>query len=130
MNRGLTAKLLSAAAEVKNNARVYSGFHVGAALLTSDGTIVTGCNLELHSTTSSICAERCALAKAVSMGYRKFAAIAIVSDASAPVSPCGFCRQYLFDFDPNLIVIMSNADQSEVQQTTAAELLPNAFVFE
>ena len=101
---------------------------MGAALLTKSGEIVTGCNVELHTTLSSICAERTAMVKAVSMGHTDFAAIAVVSDAEKPVSPCAFCRQYLVDFDPDILVIMANAAGTEVVEMTAAELLPMAFM--
>ena len=128
MEENLKKKLIAMAAEAQHNARAFSGFHVGAALLTKSGEIVTGCNVELHTTLSSICAERTAMVKAVSMGYTDFEAIAVVSDAEKPVSPCAFCRQYLVDFDPDILVIMANAAGTEVVEMTAAELLPMAFM--
>ena len=128
MEQALKQKLIAMAAEARFRARTFTGFHVGAALLTKGGEIVTGCNVELHTTLSSICAERTAMVKAVSMGHTEFEAIAVVSDAEKPVSPCAFCRQYLVDFDPNILVIMANADGSEVKEMTAAELLPMAFM--
>ena len=121
-------RLIREAAEVRHNARAFTGFHVGAALLTKSGEIVTGCNVELHTTLSSICAERTAMVKAVSMGYTEFEAIAVVSDAPKPISPCAFCRQYLIDFDPNIRVIMSDCEMKETVEMTAEELLPFAFV--
>lgn len=120
--------LIAMAAEARHKARTFTGFHVGAALLTKSGEIVTGCNVELHTTLSSICAERTAMVKAVSMGHTEFRAIAVVSDAEKPISPCAFCRQYLVDFDPEILVIMAGADGSEVVEMTAAELLPMAFM--
>ena len=128
MEENLKKKLIAMAAEARHNARAFSGFHVGAALLTKSGEIVTGCNVELHTTLSSICAERTAMVKAVSMGHTDFAAIAVVSDAEKPVSPCAFCRQYLVDFNPDILVIMANAAGTEVVEMTAAELLPMAFM--
>lgn len=128
MEQALKKQLIAMAAEARFRARTFTGFHVGAALLTKSGEIVTGCNVELHTTLSSICAERTAMVKAVSMGHTEFAAIAVVSDAEKAVSPCAFCRQYLVDFDPEILVIMANADGSEVQEMTAAELLPMAFM--
>lgn len=128
MENVLQKKLIAEAAEARLKARAFSGFHVGAALLTADGRIFTGCNVEIKSTLSSICAERCAIVKAVSEGYTDFAAIAVVSDAEHPVSPCGFCRQYLIDFNPDMEVIMANPDGSEVLTMTARELMPRAFV--
>lgn len=128
MDEALKHQLIAMAAEARHKARTFTGFHVGAALLTKSGEIVTGCNVELHTTLSSICAERTAMVKAVSMGHTEFRAIAVVSDAEKPISPCAFCRQYLVDFDPEILVIMAGADGSEVVEMTAAELLPMAFM--
>ena len=128
IDEALKRQMIGLAAEARLRARAFSGFHVGAALLTGSGEIVTGCNVELHTTLSSICAERTAMVKAVSMGYTDFQAIAVVSDADKPVSPCAFCRQYLVDFNPEILVIMANADGSQVVEMTAAELLPMAFM--
>ena len=128
IDEALKRQMIGLAAEARLRARAFSGFHVGAALLTSSGEIVTGCNVELHTTLSSICAERTAMVKAVSMGHTDFQAIAVVSDADKPVSPCAFCRQYLVDFNPEILVIMANADGSQVVEMTAAELLPMAFM--
>ena len=128
MDEALKHHLIAMAAEARHKARTFTGFHVGAALLTKSGEIVTGCNVELHTTLSSICAERTAMVKAVSMGHTEFRAIAVVSDAEKPISPCAFCRQYLVDFDPEILVIMAGADGSEVVEMTAAELLPMAFM--
>ena len=128
MDEALKRRLIAMAAEARHKARTFTGFHVGAALLTKSGEIVTGCNVELHTTISSICAERTAMVKAVSMGHTEFRAIAVVSDAEKPISPCAFCRQYLVDFDPEILVIMAGADGSEVVEMTAAELLPMAFM--
>lgn len=128
MDATLKRQLITMAAEARHKARAFTGFHVGAALLTKSGEIVTGCNVELHTTLSSICAERTAMVKAVSMGHTEFEAIAVVSDAEKPISPCAFCRQYLVDFDPGILVIMAGADGSEVVEMTAAELLPMAFM--
>ena len=128
MDEALKKTLIAKAAEVRHNARAFSGFHVGAALLTKSGEIVTGCNVELHTTHSSICAERTAMVKAVSMGHTEFTAIAVVSDSDKPVSPCAFCRQYLVDFDPDIQVIMANAAGTDVVEMTASELLPMAFM--
>ena len=128
IDEALKRQMIDLAAEARLRARAFSGFHVGAALLTGSGEIVTGCNVELHTTLSSICAERTAMVKAVSMGYTDFQAITVVSDADKPVSPCAFCRQYLVDFNPEILVIMANADGSQVVEMTAAELLPMAFM--
>ncbi len=128
MDGTLRKTLLAAAGEARLRARAFSGFRVGAALLTKSGEIITGCNVELRSTLSSICAERTALVKAVSMGYQDFQAIAVVSDAEEPISPCGFCRQYLVDFDPEMLVIMADSRGEQVVEKTARELMPMAFL--
>ena len=98
----------------------YSKFKVGAALMASDGSIYTGCNVENSSYGLSMCAERVALFKAVSEGKREFLAIAVISD-SGPVTPCGACRQVLFEFSPNIRVL------TEGQEHSLSELLPHAF---
>lgn len=122
-------ELIKRASEARKYARVpQSGFHVGAALLTKDGQIFTGCNVELEKMLYSICAERCAVTKAVSEGHQDFQAIAIVSDQKAPVSPCGTCRQFLYDFGNDWQVILSNPDGSQVLRMTVGDLMPKAFV--
>ena len=103
----------------------YSGFRVGAALETSAGTIVMGCNVENASYGLTICAERNALAAAVTAGHTTFTRLALVSDAPDPISPCGSCRQVLHEFGPDMVVESWAGDR--VQRWTVAELLPAAF---
>jgi cytidine deaminase len=104
----------------------YSGFKVGAALETADGTIVTGCNIENASYGLTICAERVAMFKALSDGHRTFVRIAIVADTAEPTPPCGACRQILWEFGPDLDVILANmADVTGHHRM--ADLLPLAF---
>ena len=86
----------------------FSHFKVGAAVETSDGTIVTGCNVENATYGLTICAERVAMFKALSEGHRAFARIAIVADTEAPTPPCGACRQILWEFGGNLEVRLAN----------------------
>ena len=106
----------------------YSGFRVGAALETEDGQIVTGCNIENASFGLTICAERSAVASAVSSGQRKFRRLALVSDAPEPISPCGACRQFLAEFNPNLrIVMVDSLQQDHGYQATLDQLLPSRF---
>jgi len=95
MNPDLVAK----AAEAREKALApYSGFRVGAAIETRDGRVYTGCNIENASYGLSICAERVALWKALSEGAREFRAMAIVSEADTLTSPCGACRQLLWEY--------------------------------
>ena len=103
----------------------YSGFRVGAALETSAGTIVMGCNVENASYGLTMCAERNALAAAVAAGHTVFRRLALVSDAPEPISPCGTCRQVLHEFGGDLII--ESWAGSEVRRWTVAELLPAAF---
>ncbi|XP_046335786.2 cytidine deaminase-like isoform X1 [Haliotis rufescens] len=105
----------------------YSNFPVGAALLTADGTVFTGCNVENASYGLAICAERTAIVKAVSEGHRKFKAIAIASDLKEiAIVPCGACRQVLVEFGVDWDVIMTKPDMTyEVMKTK--ELLPLCF---
>ena len=99
---------------MKNAYAPYSGFSVGAALLCSDGTVYTGCNVENASYGAANCAERTAIFKAVSEGHRDFSAIAIVSSGGGETYPCGICRQVMAEFAPNLRVILRNTEKEPV----------------
>ncbi len=103
----------------------YSGFAVGAAIATAEGVIVTGCNVENASYGHTICAERTAAVKAVSEGHRRFQRIAIVSSSSEPVAPCGACRQFLYEFAPDLEIVM--AGRRTRRTVKLGEILPLAF---
>lgn len=123
-------ELLTRAADARLLARVpRTGFHVGAAVLTSSGDIITGCNVEIGNMLYSICAERTAIVKAVSAGYQDsdIVAVAVVSDSREPIAPCGFCRQFLLDFGADILVIMSTVDQAEIVEMTVGELSPMQF---
>jgi cytidine deaminase len=102
----------------------YSKFRVGAALLTAEGTVVTGCNVENRSFGLTICAERSALVSAVSGGKRSFSALAISTpDSAEPVGPCGACRQVLSEFmGPDTPVIFGGGGRRIT--VTLGELLP------
>jgi cytidine deaminase len=104
----------------------YSGFRVGAAILTSSNRVYNGCNIENSSYGLTICAERTAIFKAVSEGETKFRAIAIVADDMNFTPPCGACRQVLWDLAGNIDVIMVNS-RSKVRTLKLKELLPYAF---
>lgn len=123
----LAEDLIARATEARAQAYVpYSGFAVGAALLSSSGRVYTGCNIENASYGATICAERTAVAKAVSEGERGFAALAVVGDTQGPCAPCGICRQVLFEFAPDALVFMANL-KGDVAVKTVRELLPFAF---
>lgn len=104
----------------------YSHFKVGAALLTNDGKIYTGCNIENASYSLTICAERVALFKAVSEGKREFEAIAIVSSGSQPIPPCGACRQVLAEFSRHLLVL-SQSKNKKKKRWFLSQLFPETF---
>lgn len=129
ISQSTTQILIEKAKHARAFARVpTSGFQVGAALLAEDGQIYSGCNVEIASVLYAICAERTAIVKAVSEGQQRFLAIAVVADAPVPVSPCGQCRQMLFDFNPEMQVIMSMIEGDRVEICRAGDLLPFAYV--
>jgi len=104
----------------------YSRFRVGAALECSDGTVFTGCNMENAAFGPTICAERTAVAKAVSEGRRDFVRIAVAGDSKAPCVPCGVCRQVLREFAPEIEIICLGTDGEE-KTMSLNDLLPNSF---
>ena len=110
----------------------YSGFRVGASLLTESGKIYTGCNIENASYTPTNCAERTAFFKAVSEGERKFKAICVVGGAdgvlTAYAQPCGVCRQVMMEFcDPDTFQIILATDREQYEIFTLKEMLPMGF---
>jgi len=119
--------LVEKAAQAKKEAYApYSNFRVGAALMTEDGEIFTGCNIENVSYSLTNCGERTAVFKAVSEGKRKFKAIAISTDTKEITSPCGPCRQVLLEFGENIDVVMANVS-GDYKVCKVKELLPLAF---
>ena len=119
--------LAEKAIEAKKNAMpTYSNFFVGAALLTEDGKIYTGCNIESSSYSLTICAERTAIFKAVSEGERKFKAIAIAADTVDFCSPCGACRQIISDICKDIDIVLTN-QKKEIKVLRTKDLLPFAF---
>lgn len=122
-------KLIASALSARKNAYApYSGFKVGAALLTADGAVYTGCNVENASYGETICAERTAIFKAVSEGKRDFVKIAIVggADTLTPSFPCGSCRQVMAEFcKEDLLILIS--DGNKTGKYTLGELLPHSF---
>jgi cytidine deaminase len=121
-------RLVAAASEALKQAYApYSGFRVGAALRATDGTVVVGCNVENAAYPSGLCAERSALASAVSQGHRRFDLLVIATEADEPTPPCGICRQMLVEFAPSLpIVSVTRAGDSA--RWSLAELLPHPFI--
>jgi cytidine deaminase len=119
-------ELIQAATEVRKFSQAkYSDFAVGAALLTAKGEIITGCNVESSSFGLTICAERVALTKALSEGKLHFTHIAIIGPGDDFCPPCGACRQLLYDYAPNIHVILIKKNQ--IKLITLKELLPLAF---
>lgn len=119
-------QLASAAIAASQHAYIpYSRYAVGAALLASDGTLYTGCNVESASFSPTICAERTALVKAVSEGQRDFTAVAVATRDAG--SPCGVCRQLLYEFSPSMRVILTDLAGNLQLTTTLEELLPHGF---
>ncbi len=104
----------------------YSKFKVGAALLAASGEIVTGCNIENASYGLTMCAERVAVFKAVSEGFRDFEAIAVVADSPRPTAPCGACRQILWEFCGDIWVHMARPGRKTASHRMS-ELLPIPF---
>ena len=121
-------ELIQAALEARENAYApHSGFAVGAAVLTDNGTIYTGCNVENAAFGETCCAERVAIFKAVSDGERYFSAIAVVGaqkgeEPSTPCPPCGSCRQVMAEFCSDDLTVLSTD-----LETTLGDLLPQAF---
>ncbi len=123
MNCDLTEK---AAAAREKALAPYSGFKVGAALETRDGLVYTGCNIENASYGLSVCAERVALWKALSDGARDFRRIAIVTEGEPLTSPCGACRQLLWEYCGDIAIHLHSLGGLD-EQYQLADLLPHPF---
>ncbi|MEQ2526226.1 cytidine deaminase [Robertmurraya yapensis] len=105
----------------------YSKFKVGAALLTSDGKVYHGCNIENAAYSMTNCAERTALFKAISEGDKNFTTLAVVADTDRPVPPCGACRQVITELCPKDMKIVLTNLKGDIKELTLEELLPGAF---
>lgn len=129
LSDGQIATLLEAARAAAKNAYIpYSRFPVGAAILTADGAVVSGCNVEIVSYGLTVCAERNAVFSAIAGGHMGIQAVAVSAPLSPGTTPCGACRQVLNEFKPpdaDLVVILD--DQPKPRVTTLATLLPDAF---
>ncbi|MCA1063440.1 cytidine deaminase [Rossellomorea sp. AcN35-11] len=105
----------------------YSKFKVGAALLSKDGKVYHGCNIENAAYSMCNCAERTALFKAYSEGDKDYSMIAVVADTARPVPPCGACRQVISELCPKEMKVVLTNLKGDVEELTVAELLPGAF---
>lgn len=105
----------------------YSGFHVGAAVLSGSGRIHVGCNVENASYGATICAERAAIASMVAAGETKLVAVAVFVDDEDPAMPCGICRQVIAELGPRAEIV--TATPQKTKRSTIEQLLPDAFVF-
>ncbi|HZX21753.1 MAG TPA: cytidine deaminase [Clostridia bacterium] len=120
-------KLIKKAIEAKQNAYApYSGFPVGAALLTKEGKVYTGCNIECASYGATNCAERTAIFKAVSEGERNIEAIAVISNTDDYTYPCGICRQVIMEFGDKIKIIAARSEQ-DYKVHVIDDLLPDSF---
>ena len=130
MKRPSAAELVAAARAARERAYApYSGFRVGAALLTSQGDMITAANVENASYGLSICAERSAVVAAVAAGSRSFLAVAVAGNGPDPVTPCGACRQVLREFPAgvDLEVLCAGETGDQLLTTTLGALLPESF---
>ena len=120
-------ELIEAATDVRTRAHApYSKFRVGAAVETEDGGIYTGCNVESASYGLTVCAERVAIWKGISMGETRFKSIAVVVDTDDLTPPCGVCRQIIWEFCGDVPVVLSNL-HGNTETIQMSELLPRAF---
>lgn len=119
--------LLQAALDARRYAHApFSGFRVGAAVETTDGRIFTGCNIENATYSLTLCAERVALAKALSEGCRSFRRVAVAADTKTLTPPCGSCRQLLWEFCPNAELTLVNLEGA-TETLLVRDLLPRPF---
>ncbi|MDD5790804.1 MAG: cytidine deaminase [Spirochaetia bacterium] len=110
----------------KNSYSPYSNYRVGAALLCEDGTVFSGCNIENASYPCGICAERTAMSKALSEGKNSFKTMAIAGSSGQECTPCGLCRQFMFEFAPELRILCSDSE-GNFSVKKLNELLPEGF---
>ena len=131
LSEDLKNRLLLAASKAREQAYApYSrGFKVGAAVLTEEGEIFSGCNIENASFGATMCAERVAIFEAVSKGHRKIQAVAVVAESPNPVPPCGMCLQVMSEFGQDIDIILANTE-GDIELYDIEELLPKSFKFQ
>lgn len=130
LSQDVYKELYVKALEARKNAYApFSGFKVGAALLTDDGSIYTGVNIENSSYGATICAERTAFVKAISEGHRDFRVLAVTAGSDQEALPCGICRQFMYEFSPKMEVV-TGTDTEHLNVRTLEELLPLGFRLE
>jgi cytidine deaminase len=119
--------LIEAATEVREKAHApFSKFKVGAAVLTKDGEVFRGCNVESASFGLTVCGERVAIWKAISEGVKEFSHIAVVVDTKRLTPPCGTCRQIIWEFCGDIPVTLGNLE-GDIETMQMSDLLPRAF---
>lgn len=123
----LEALIESARAARERAYAPYSGFRVGAAVLSESGKIYVGCNVENASYGASMCAERAAIAQMVAAGETRLVTVSVFVDASEPAMPCGICRQWITELGPHAEIITSTP--TSTKRSTIDQLLPDPFVF-
>lgn len=125
-------ELLKTASEVRKRAYIpYSNFAVGCAILTEEGKVYTGCNIENSTLSPTICAERTAIGKTVCDGYTKFKSVAVVAHQQDFTAPCGVCRQTLSEFrgsDGDMDIFLGKPSHDKVLVTKLSHMLPLAYV--
>jgi cytidine deaminase len=123
----LVEVLIESARAVRDNAYApYSGFRVGAAVISESGKIYVGCNVESASYGATLCAERAALAHMIASGEHRVVTVAVFVDGAEPAMPCGICRQWICELGPHAEIV--TATPGQVKRTTIDHLMPDPFV--
>jgi cytidine deaminase len=123
----LVEVLIESARAVRDNAYApYSGFRVGAAVISESGKIYVGCNVESASYGATLCAERSALAQMIAAGEHRVVTVAVFVGGAEPAMPCGICRQWICELGPHAEIV--TATSARVKRTTIDQLMPDPFV--